>query len=683
LRAKNRAAQDDSALQALSSHQATEGAQSAEEVQLAKTRKLAKIKRDYELAEERRRLSHIEEKRQRDLLSFEGRVQRGRERDALHQEALFAFHQSGAAQWEREQLQLIARQRRQERADRIRADREALARHKAAAKDSKAQEVEARKLARSEELERRRALRAQDLELRRAEKKERELATQARKARENLLRGEVQRQRNQRSLGTVQRQAERDLQEGVHRRDREERDEAGRKAIQRHRSALQAQQRLLTAGRIIAFDGALPSFLDEEYQFMKQASADFPEEISAYNQMKCMRDYQEAITDASRRLPCGICGCLFQEDGMISVSLQEENLQYFLHRTKTTPDCCAVTDNVVSLCASCGSKITDRAIPPLSAGNFVNCLFCQDYPEALKTLNTIEEAFIARAHVIGIFLKLTTGAQKGISYRGSRGHSVAVRQDPSGLLKILPAARLQDHTTITVSWDRGAPPSEENLARFCSVDKAKVVNALLWLCAHNHAYKSVVIDYSVLDSWPDHHIPQEIRDAFLTLGPEPGSTATVEDEREGYATSLREGVFENELDAEVEDVEPGSILSRSFFSDLHGQDPSTTPATLASLQAILREQDSSLSSESDAIDVQMGVDEAPNDDSRLPHISYKTIEHLPLMNAFTDPDYFTAAFPTLFPFGIAGHLGDVNGDRPEVVSLKTFARYTMLHHSLL
>jgi hypothetical protein len=228
-------------------------------------------------------------------------------------------------------------------------------------------------------------------------------------------------------------------------------------------------------------------------------------------------------------------------------------------------------DDMVSLCAACSSAIAKRAIPLLSAGNFVNCLFCQDYPEALKNLNTVEEAFIARAHVISIFLKLTSGAKSGSSYRGSRGHSVAVRQDPSELLKILPATRLRDHTTITVSWDRGALPSEENLARFCSVDKAKVVNSLLWLCANNPVYKAVVVDYSVLDSWPDHHIPQDIRDAFITLGAKPGSQeALVEDEREGYTISLQDRLFENELDAEVENAKPGSILSRSFFSDLHG-----------------------------------------------------------------------------------------------------------------
>lgn len=74
------------------------------------------------------------------------------------------------------------------------------------------------------------------------------------------------------------------------------------------------------------------------------------------------------------------------------------------------------------------------------------------------------------------------------------------------------------------------------------------MDGLLWLCANNPVYKSVVVDYSVLDSWPDHHIPEEIRDAFITLGSEPGSTDTlVEDEREGYATSLQDRLFENGL----------------------------------------------------------------------------------------------------------------------------------------
>ena len=135
----------------------------------------------------------------------------------------------------------------------------------------------------------------------------------------------------------------------------------------------------------------------------------------------------------------------------------------------------------------------------------------------------------------------------------------------------------------------------------------------------------------------------------------------------------------------MEDAEPSSILSRSFFSDLYGRDLNSTPATLASLQAILQEQDFDGSGlrEVHTIDDEENEGVASNEGTRLPHMSYKTTQHLPPMSAFTDPDYFIAVFLTLFPFGISGHLSDTNRDCLEEVSLKAFTRYTMLYHSLL
>jgi hypothetical protein len=44
--------------------------------------------------------------------------------------------------------------------------------------------------------------------------------------------------------------------------------------------AQKAQQRSLTGQRIVAFDGPIPSFLDQEYQYIKQASSNFPELIT-------------------------------------------------------------------------------------------------------------------------------------------------------------------------------------------------------------------------------------------------------------------------------------------------------------------------------------------------------------------------------------------------------------------
>lgn len=207
------------------------------------------------------------------------------------------------------------------------------------------------------------------------------------------------------------------------------------------------------------YDGGIPSLLKEEFEYMGNVSAGFPEAITPDIQMSCERSFQGAIGHAAQRLPCGICGALLQKGSILSIPLQDEKLRHYLRVTRTDPDSCAVTGDRVSICVSCNSSIANENIPPFSAGNFVNLLFCQDYPSALRDLNTIEECFIARVHVIGAFLKLTSGAQKGISYRGGRGHYVAVKQDPSNILSILPTRRLKNHTTITVSWERGAPPS--------------------------------------------------------------------------------------------------------------------------------------------------------------------------------------------------------------------------------
>ncbi|CZR69862.1 uncharacterized protein PAC_19762 [Phialocephala subalpina] len=269
-------------------------------------------------------------------------------------------------------------------------------------------------------------------------------------------------------------------------------------------------------------------------------------------------------------------------------------------------------------------------------------------PSLFRDSSTVR--FLVLAHLI---VSSTTHG-KGISYRGARGHYVAIKQDPSNILSILPTKRLQDHTTITVSWEKETPPSEENLARFCSVNKNKVLQALLWLCAHNPVYKSVRINYELLESWPQDHIPQEIRHAFLALQTDMASI--VQDEREGYATSLQDGLFENELDAEVGNPEPGTIISRSLFSDFHGQDPQATTTLLASLQAVLESKDTD---ESNSIPQHggdgLGSTLDPPIDPVNPHVSYKSVPGLPVLDSFTDPAYFTGAFPTLFPYACLGN----------------------------
>jgi hypothetical protein len=201
------------------------------------------------------------------------------------------------------------------------------------------------------------------------------------------------------------------------------------RAYLRHESVVKvrrAQQRPVTDPGIVAFDGPILSFLDEEYQYMKQASATFPEVITPSIQMVCIKAYQKAISDASRRLPCRLYEGLFQEEEVLNINVQDANLLHFFVKAKTEPDYYAVRDDLVSLCSICSSAVTKQAISPFLAGNFVNFLFCQDYPAVLKNLNTVKEAFITQAHVMGMFLKLTSGAQKGTTggYKRSHGYYV-------------------------------------------------------------------------------------------------------------------------------------------------------------------------------------------------------------------------------------------------------------------
>jgi hypothetical protein len=91
--------------------------------------------------------------------------------------------------------------------------------------------------------------------------------------------------------------------------------------------------------------------------------------------MACMGSYQKAITYASIRLSCGICGILFHEDRALSISLQDDNLGHFLQVTQTPPDSCVITNDRLSICLTCNSCIANKITRPLSTGNFMNRLF--------------------------------------------------------------------------------------------------------------------------------------------------------------------------------------------------------------------------------------------------------------------------------------------------------------------
>ncbi len=305
----------------------------------------------------------------------------------------------------------------------------------------------------------------------------------------------------------------------------------------------------------------------------------------------------------------------------------------------------------------------DTEVPKFSALNAVNVTMCQHYPAELEDLTLMEEYAIARSHPIGTILKLKpNGARNPTAYNGIRGHLVTIPQDPGPLLDILPSPDLQFHDHIRVIWTGKTEPTVDDLKPFVQVRKDKVIRALLWLCEHNLLYKSVKINHDLINQWAENFIPPVLQEAVINLPEDRDSH-----ERGTYAGDM-EGFSENDLQNALDDMADGTIASGAVYSDVEGQRQSPELKMIMALMEMIDKPGEGIS---DA-DVQEPV--------KIPAISWVGDGRRVLMNDYEDAEYFTGAFPTLFPYGRGGHLPESN-ERSTPVSLEAWAKWLLNHHS--
>lgn len=313
-------------------------------------------------------------------------------------------------------------------------------------------------------------------------------------------------------------------------------------------------------------------------------------------------------------------------------------------------------------------------IPKLSAKNLMNITLCQDYPSALDGLTLTQEYLIAKCHPLGVVLKLRPGGRPApVNYHALRGLFIVIPQDPGPLLEILPSPDLALHSLIKVFWLGARPPVHSDLNPFLVVRKAKVLAALQYLVEHNHLYRNITINYPIIDDWGDDFIPPKLRDNIICLD-EPDHH-----EREGYTVRLQTGNCENDLQAAQDNAldsggsEP--LITGSVCTDINGERQDPNVCALEALLDVVANRPA-----------QSGVDTSsrdslrnmwPLDHRKMPVISYTIRGEATLVDHWTDPHYFTAAFSALFPTGFGGHLDE----RSIPVSLGAFAEWNLRHHS--
>jgi hypothetical protein len=224
-----------------------------------------------------------------------------------------------------------------------------------------------------------------------------------------------------------------------------------------------------------------------------------------------------------------------------------------------------------------------------------------------------------------------------------------------------------------VFWLGARHPVDSDLKPFLVVRKAKVLAALQYLVQQNHLYNNITINYPMIDDWGDDFIPPELRDNIVCLD-EPDHR-----EREGYTISLGTGNYENDLQAAQDSVIDsgggGPRITGSVATDINGERQDPNLCALDALFGVVANRHAP--SVVDTSTREHGRNTRALNHGKTPVISYTIRGEATLVDHWSDPHYFTAAFPTLFPAGIGGHLDE----RGTPVSLGAFADWALRHHS--
>ncbi|OKO94694.1 ATP-dependent DNA helicase pfh1 [Penicillium subrubescens] len=411
-------------------------------------------------------------------------------------------------------------------------------------------------------------------------------------------------------------------------------------------------------------------FLRDEVDARSAASNAFPPEVSSSHVRTSIARYEEEISAAANRDVCCSCGKLVPKSNIYNV----HDMDPLLLPLRGALDTCGRHDNTWDLCSSCHASLNRNIIPKFSARNMVNVTMCQNYPPALKDLTLSEEYLIAKCHPLGVVLKLRPGGRSSpVNYHALRGHFIVIPQDPGPLLDILPGPDLTLHSLIKVFWLGARPPVDSDLSPFLAVRKAKVLAALQYLVQHNHLYHNITVNYRMIDDWSDDFIPPELRDNIICLD------ELDHHEREGYTVSLRQGNYENDLqaaqDSALDSNGGGPHITGSIFTDINGERQDPNVCALDALVSVVTNRPPPSREVMSARESERNTQLL--DHRKIPVVSYTIRGEATLMDHWTDPHYFTAAFPTLFPAGIGGHLDE----RTIPVSLAAFADWALRHHS--
>jgi hypothetical protein len=176
----------------------------------------------------------------------------------------------------------------------------------------------------------------------------------------------------------------------------------------------------------------------------------------------------------------------------------------------------------------------------------------------------------------------------------------------------LPPSSLPDHIRVVWTGVASDTPQRYQLKPLFTVDTERVRAALYWLKANHRHYHSVKIDDVELNRWRPVFVTEELLDSIAQV-----DASTVEARaRSGFSVTSDDLNFEDHM------------FTSSAIVDVNCVSVSSTSTTLERLAELTQNH---------TINIVTGNC---------------------IQRDYTDPSYFPATFPTLFPYGTGGFLDD-------------------------
>ena len=268
----------------------------------------------------------------------------------------------------------------------------------------------------------------------------------------------------------------------------------------------------------------------------------------------------------------------------------------------------------VFICAGCFSCLDNETPKPPKNSIFLNDIG-GDVPEVLKDLTLPERLMISPIICKAYVLKLVSYGSPQSAQRGIKGNSIAFMQDVDEVSTQLPCIdNTVKYLKVCFIGDESCPLPTQQIKKILTVRRERVKLALEWLCENHVGFKNlgIQIDKRQLAQLPENDIP----DSITTHITRSGDVDSALGESSSYVP---------QNNAELPDTNPDETIPihRSGVLDVDN----TTVSEDELLQGATNNLDPSL------IKVKSGS--TP-------------------ISSYNNPDFWTLAYPCLFPYGIGG-----------------------------